>query len=106
MWTIWHLPLNAVYLAQGTLSAAEITATTIGIAFWAPLLAALVEVRGTVWPSVFAHAVPVSSLQLLDAGVLEAPVQFWTATVVGWAAMLAAAVLVRAQSVRRPVATA
>ena len=44
----------------------------------------------------------------LDPGVLAAPVQFWTATVVGWAAVLAAAAVVRArsQSVRRPVAIA
>lgn len=91
VWALWHLPLNLTYLAQDVLSGAQVTAVTIGVAVWAPLLAALVERRGTVWPAVFAHAVPLSSLQLLTPATAEQPTTFWVVTVTGWALMLAAA---------------
>lgn len=105
LWMLWHLPLHGVYLVQGTLSTAEVVAATVGIAFWAPLLAALVERRGVIWPAVFAHAVPLSSLQLLEPGSLDAGA-FWALTAIGWAAMLAATMLVRRVGPRPQVAVA
>jgi hypothetical protein len=95
IWMLWHLPLHLTYLSVGALTGAEVVASTIGIAFWAPLLAALVERRGAIWPAVFAHAVPLSSLQLLTEASVQDAVPFWTVTGLGWAALLVAALLVR-----------
>lgn len=47
---------------------------------------------GSVWPAVFAHAVPLSVGNLLLDG---APDRFWTWQAISWAAMLAAAIIVR-----------
>ncbi|WP_299040311.1 type II CAAX prenyl endopeptidase Rce1 family protein [uncultured Pseudokineococcus sp.] len=98
VWVLWHLPLHLTYLAQGQLSATEVTALTLGLLAWAPLLAALVEHRGTIWPAVFAHAVPLSSLQLLADGAAGQALVFWGVTVTGWAALVVAALAVRART--------
>ena len=95
VWMVWHLPLHLTYLAVGALTGEQVLAATLGIAAWAPLLAALVERRGVLWPAVFAHAVPLSSLQLLTEASVQDAVPFWAVTVLGWVAMLVAAVLVR-----------
>ncbi|GAA1977158.1 CPBP family intramembrane metalloprotease [Isoptericola halotolerans] len=105
LWMLFHVPLNLTYLAQGTLSTAEAIATTLSVAAWAPLLAALVERRGTIWPAVFAHAVPLSSLQLLTASSVAAPTTFWATNILAWVAMptVAAVVLRRSARVRASV---
>jgi membrane protease YdiL (CAAX protease family) len=95
IWMLWHLPLHLTYLSLGVLTATEVVAATIGILAWAPLLAALVERRGAIWPAVFAHAVPLSSLQLLTEASVQDAVPFWTVTGAGWAALLVAAIVVR-----------
>lgn len=95
VWMLWHLPLHLTYLAQGTLTGSEVLATTIGVAAWAPLLAALVERRGTIWPAVFAHAVPLSSLQLLAPESTTNPVTFWAVTSSSWTFLIVAAAVVR-----------
>lgn len=100
IWMLWHLPLHLTYLSVGALTGAEVAAATIGIAAWAPLLAALVERRGSIWPAVFAHAVPLSSLQLLSEASVQGAAVFWTVTALGWVALLAAAVVVRRLPVR------
>lgn len=99
VWAAWHLPLHLTYLQQGVLSGVEVLSVTVGLVAWAPLLAALVERRGTVWPAVFAHAVPVSALQLVAPGSAVRPIVFWTVSAASWATMLlAAAVLARRPS--------
>jgi hypothetical protein len=98
IWMVWHLPLHLTYLSVGVLTAEQVVASTLGIAAWAPLLAALVERRGTVWPAVLAHAVPLSSLQLLADGSVQDPVPFWTVTVLGWVALVVAALVVRGRA--------
>ena len=95
LWMLWHLPLHLTYLSVGALTGAQVVAATVGVAAWAPLLAALVERRGTIWPAVFAHAVPLSSLQLLTEASVQEALPFWTVTVLGWTTLLGAAVLVR-----------
>ncbi len=95
VWAAWHLPLHLTYLHQGALTAREALLTTVGLVAWAPLLAALVERRGTVWPAVFAHAVPVSSTQLLAAGSTADAATSWAVAVASWTTLLVAAALVR-----------
>lgn len=107
LWAGWHLPLHAVYWAQGTLPGGVLLAGTLGLLAWAPLLAALVERLGSVWPAVFAHAVPVSSYQLLELG--DRPEQAFVAVAVLHAVALlgAAWLLVRLpREVAAPVPTA
>jgi len=98
VWVLWHVPLHLTYLAQGVLSGTEVTALTVGLLAWAPLLAALVEHRGTIWPAALAHAVTLSSLQLITDGAAGQALVFWGVTLTGWAALLAAAVAVRART--------
>lgn len=95
IWMLWHLPLHLTYLLQGTLSGGEVLAGTLGVAAWAPLLAALVERRGTIWPAVFAHAVPLSSMQLLTPASADSPMTFWVVNCASWLFMLTAAVRLR-----------
>jgi membrane protease YdiL (CAAX protease family) len=95
VWMLWHLPLHLTYLSVGVLTGEQVVASTLGIAAWAPLLAALVERRGTVWPAVLAHAVPLSSVQLLTEASVQDAVPFWTVTVLSWVALVAAALVVR-----------
>lgn len=71
LWVLWHLPLHGLYWAQGTLPTGVLLASTMGLLAWAPLLAALVRRFGSVWPAAFAHAVPVSSYQLLQTGARD-----------------------------------
>jgi hypothetical protein len=63
--TLWDVPLHGLYPLQGTLSMTVVVASTLSSLAWAPLLAALVHRLGSVWPAVFAHAVPVSATQLV-----------------------------------------
>lgn len=95
VWAAWHVPLHLTYAVQGTLPVREVVVATVGLVLWAPLLAALVERRGSVWPAVLAHAVPVSSAQLLAPASAGQPAVFWTVTATSWACLLVAAVVVR-----------
>lgn len=69
IWMLWHLPLHVTYLIQGTLSGAEVVATTLGVAAWAPLLT------------------PTSA---------ESSLTFWVVTSASWALMITAALILRA----------
>lgn len=93
LWALWHVPLHALYLLQGTLPTTVVVASTLSLVAWAPLLAALVHRLRSVWPAVFAHAVPVSATQLVvvdegAAGVVVGVVALNAAAMVGVAAWL------------------
>jgi uncharacterized protein len=58
VWMLWHLPLVAAYAAADVLPMATNLVTNLGIALFAPLLAAVAIRGGSVWPAAIAHAVP------------------------------------------------
>ena len=92
LWAGWHLPLHGLSWVQGTLPVGVLLAGTLGLLAWAPLLAALVSRFGSVWPAAFAHAVPVSSYQLLQLGGRQ-DVAFAAVVTLHAAALLGAACL-------------
>lgn len=95
-WAAWHVPMQWLYWRQGTFTATESIALTVGIAAWAPLLAALVERFGSVWPAAAAHAVPFSAGNLLREGAMDETAPFWVVNALTWIVMLAlAAVVIR-----------
>lgn len=105
-WATWHVPMQWLYWRQGTFTATESIALTVGIAAWAPLLAALVERFGSVWPAAAAHAVPFSAGNLLREGAMDETAPFWVVNALTWVVMLAltVAVLRRRRDPRHPAA--
>ncbi|MCC2593794.1 hypothetical protein LKO27_10295 [Tessaracoccus sp. OS52] len=58
VWMVWHLPLVVAYAVADVMPLAANLAANLGIAFLAPLLAAVAIRGGSIWPAVVAHAVP------------------------------------------------
>ncbi len=77
VWVLFHVPLHGTMALQGVLpwtAAATSTVTLFGLGVF---LSAVVARFGSVWPAVFAHAMPLSALNLLaDASTLSAGTQW------------------------------
>lgn len=92
-WVVFHIPLHGVMAIQGTLPVTAAITSTLGLFFLGLLLSAAVVRFGSVWPAVFAHALPLSTLNLFaDADALSTSTQ-WVVAGISAAAVLGAALL-------------
>ncbi len=99
-WVAFHIPLHGAMAIQGTLPVTAAVTSTLGLFFLGLLLSAVVVRFGSVWPAVFAHALPLSTLNLfVDAGALSASTQ-WLVASISAAAVLGVATLLAPS--RRP----
>lgn len=91
IWVLFHVPLHATMALQGVLPWTVAATSTISLFGLGVFLSAVVTRFGSVWPAVFAHAMPLSALNLLaDAGSLSAGVQ-WLLTAITTVVLLLAA---------------
>lgn len=102
VWVVFHVPLHGTMALQGTLPWSAAISSTLLLLPLGILLSALVVRWGSVWPAVFAHALPLTALNLLaDAGDLELGPQL-AITAISGALMLGATALVAPRSTDRP----
>ncbi|WP_141211008.1 CPBP family glutamic-type intramembrane protease [Enemella dayhoffiae] len=72
-WMLWHVPLHASYVLAGVMPLSIAIVSTLTLLAVAPLWQALADRFGSVWPAVFAHAVPLTPLVLADLGAASVP---------------------------------
>ncbi|WP_029090226.1 CPBP family intramembrane glutamic endopeptidase [Brevibacterium album] len=72
-WTVFHLPLHAAYVWEGSISVATAGMLTAGLVPLSLFLSAAAARWGTVWPAVFAHALPFTAVSLAAGGAELAP---------------------------------
>jgi uncharacterized protein len=95
VWVAFHIPLHGVMALQGVLPWAAAIASTVLLFPLGILLSALVERWGSVWPAVFAHALPMTALNLLaNPGSFGLATQL-SVTAISSALMLGAAAIIR-----------
>lgn len=97
IWMLWHFPLHAVYWVQSSMPVPLLLVSTVSLLAWAPLLAALTDRGGSIWAAAFAHAVPVSAVQLVHGGAEQTAI-LATVTGLSMACMLSLAWLLRRTS--------
>lgn len=91
VWVAFHVPLHGAMAVQGTLPWSTAVSATLALLPLGILLSAFVVRWGSVWPAVFAHAAPLTTLNLLaDPGELGLGDQL-AVVAIGSALMLAAA---------------
>ncbi|WP_242636533.1 CPBP family glutamic-type intramembrane protease [Myceligenerans salitolerans] len=107
VWVAFHVPLHGAMAVQGTLPWSTAVSATLALLPLGILLSAFVMRWGSVWPAVFAHAAPLTTLNLLtEPGELGLGDQL-TIVAIGSALMLAAAsVLSNGRRARSRVAAA
>lgn len=89
-WVLFHVPLHGTYAIQGTLEPHVAVGSTLLIYPLGLFLSAVVCRFGSVWPAVFAHAVPMTALNLVqDPGDLGTGA-FWAMTGISAALLLMA----------------
>lgn len=93
-WTAFHMPLHVTYVLQGAMPLSHAAAATSGILPLSLFLSALAARQGSVWPAVFAHAVPFSAVGLAMDSAAIAPEAMWTITGISSALFLSAAMAV------------
>lgn len=65
VWVLFHVPLHGAMALQGSLPVTIAVVTTVGLFPLGVFLSAAVTRWGSVWPAVFAHALPFSALNLV-----------------------------------------
>lgn len=92
-WVLFHVPLHATMALQGTIPWVMALTSTVGLFPLGLFLSAVVVRFGSVWPAVFAHALPFSALNLLR-DVDDLPdTTLWVTTAVTAVLVTAAAAL-------------
>lgn len=103
VWVLFHIPLHGAMALQGLLPWPVAILTTLGLFPLGLFLSAAVVRWGSVWPAVFAHAVPFSALNLItNVDELSVTVHVLLAVVTAVVLLGAAAVISRAPSAGRP----
>lgn len=102
-WTAFHVPLHLTYVLQGDMPLSHAAAVTAAIFPLSLFLSALAARQGSVWPAVFAHAVPFSAVNLAVDSAAIAPEAMWTVTGISSALFLSAAMAVAPVSPPAPV---
>lgn len=93
-WVVFHIPLHGAMAIQGTLPVNVAITSTLGLFFLGLLLSAAAVRFRSVWPAVFAHALPMSTLNLFaDASTLPVSTQWVVAGISAAAVLVAAALL-------------
>ena len=82
LWVTFHIPLHWVMAAQDTLPVTVALASTVVLFPLGLFLSAITVHFGSVWPAIFAHALPLTALNLLELGEQPEAATVWTATAV------------------------
>ncbi|MCT1664211.1 CPBP family intramembrane glutamic endopeptidase [Corynebacterium sanguinis] len=77
LWVIWHIPLHATMVAQGTLPADAAITSTLTLFPLGLFLSAVSHRYGSAWPAVVAHAIPLTALNLIAFPTGPSPVDYW-----------------------------
>lgn len=101
VWVLFHVPLHGVMAIQGVLPWDIAVVSTVGLFPLGLYLSAVVSRFGSVWPAVFAHALPFSALNLLTDVDGLAPATLWTLTAVTAVLLTGAAALFAPRARRR-----
>lgn len=80
VWVLFHVPLHGTMALQGVLPWHIALISTVGLFPLGLYLSAVVARFGSVWPAVFAHALPFSALNLLTDVDGLAPATLWLLT--------------------------
>lgn len=100
VWAVFHVPLHGAMALQGSLPWTAALSSTALLVPLGLLLSACAVRFGSVWPAVFAHALPLSALNLLvDPGQLDVTAQL-AITGISAALLLGAAALLAPRSAR------
>lgn len=92
-WVVFHVPLHGTMALQGTIPWVMAVTSTVGLFPLGLFLSAVVVRFGSVWPAVFAHALPFSALNLLRDVDDLANATLWVVAGVSALLVLGAAVL-------------
>lgn len=96
VWVAFHVPLHGTMAMQGTLPWSTAVSATVLLLPLGILLSAFVTRWGSVWPAVFAHAAPLTTLNLLqDPGRLGIGAQLLVVAISGALMLILAAGLAR-----------
>lgn len=93
IWVLFHVPLHGTLALQGTLPVHILVSSTLLLFPLGLFLSAAVTRFGSIWPAVFAHALPMSALNLIRDPDLLNPGQFWAFTALSAAVLGASAIL-------------
>lgn len=93
VWVLFHLPLHGTLALQGTLPWQSLLGSTLLLFPLGLLLSAAVCRFGSVWPAVFAHALPMSALNLVRNPSALASGSYWAFTMISAAVLVVAVVL-------------
>ncbi len=105
VWSLWHLPLTATYLVDGTIPGREVLATTVNLFLAAFVLSAVRYLSHSVWPAVLGHALLNTVLVYAYANLIIPTAElddgaYWLHHAVSWV-VWAAAITVTVALVRR-----
>ncbi|WP_181896868.1 CPBP family intramembrane glutamic endopeptidase [Corynebacterium senegalense] len=100
LWVIWHIPLHATMVAQGTLPAQAAISSTLTLFPLGLFLSAVSHRYGSAWPAVVAHAVPLSALNLIAFPAGPSPADHWVVAAATCVALLLAALFVAPRASR------
>lgn len=93
VWVLFHVPLHGTLALQGTLPTHVLVASTLLLFPLGLFLSAAVHRFGSVWPAVFAHALPMSALNLVQDPDTLTGGPFWAFTALGATALAVAALV-------------
>ncbi|MBZ2198495.1 CPBP family intramembrane glutamic endopeptidase [Occultella gossypii] len=93
VWVAFHVPLHGAMAIQGTIDWLIAATSTIGLFPLGLFLSAAVLRFRSVWPAVFAHAVPLSALNLISNVDDLGPGTLWALTAITAVLLTAAAAL-------------
>lgn len=100
VWVVFHVPVHGVMAAQGTLPWPQAIVSTLSLFGMGMFLSAAVARFGSVWPAVFGHAVPLTSLNLLQSPADLPVATLWAVAGVEVALLLVASWLIAPASAR------
>lgn len=99
VWTVWHLPLLATYVATGSMTWLQGTVTSVNLMLAAVLLGAMRELSGSVWPAVLGHALLNTVLTFATSNFTTSSLDLpagdqWILAAAGWAVWIVVLVAV------------
>lgn len=90
---MFHVSLHGAMALQGTLPGIVAVTSTMTLIFLSFLLSAVAVRYRSVWPAVFAHALPLSTLNLIDVSAGIGPAEHWVTAGITSVILLAAALV-------------
>lgn len=92
LWVIFHLPLHGTMVYQGVLPLDAALTSTLTLFALGLLLSATAHRFGSPWPAAFAHALPLSTLNLISLPAGPSAADHWVVAGITFTALVLAAV--------------